>query len=456
MKSNKKVIFVFVFIIIIILGIAYLFLSGKLFNNTSKNTIEPVVEVKQIEEKVLTPIVSDVVVKNVTSTGVTITWKTNLPTKSQILYGVSSVLNSSTKSYENSTPIDIKITTEHSIVLKNLQSKKKFFYQIISINDKNVMFTSDEFSFTTLVTSVTKTNTSIIKTNTPVVKVVTPVVPAVLSISSVLAKNITSTGANVEWKTNIPATSQVLYGIASGIYLSSSSLDSKTNTLHSVVLNNLLSNQKIYYQVVSVDSKGNKVFSKESTFTVATITISSAPKVEFTSTGNNANISISWGTNFPTIGKIIYGDVASASGSYNFNTPFDNALSLSHIVSINNRWVGNTKIYYRIISVDGLGVKVISNEYSFTSPVAYDFSEQVVSNSVVIKWKTYVATSGKVTFGTISGSYPLSSALSSSLTTTHSITITGLQSGTVYFYKTVSAGSGVTNTTSEERSFITL
>ena len=445
MKSNKKI--VFVCSAIIILGILYLVLSGKVIILGNK-TVAPAPAPVKIEAPLS---ISGTVVKNITSTEATIEWKTNTGATSQISYGTIPILKSPTKSYEFSTSIDQKIVTDHSLVLKNLKAKTQIFYQIISSDSKGQKFPLFERSFSTRVSNNPIVKTTIVKTTTPVTHttVPTPVVTsAALNISAILAKNINSSGATITWKTNIPATSQVLYGTASGIYLSSTTLDNTLNTIHSVALGSLLANKKIFYQVVSVDGKGNKVISNENSFQVATISISGAPTVVFNSSNVGVGATIFWKTNVASTSQVIYGAVSSSSGAYDSNPSMDNNLISSHSFKLTNLNAG-TKFYYRIISTDTGGAKLISQEYTFTTPMSSNINESVSYNSVTIQWTTAIPTTSKVIFGTISGSYPLASPLISTLTTYHIVTINRLQPSTKYFYEVV---SGVSN--SEEHSFI--
>ena len=461
MKSNKKI--VFICITIIVLCIFYLIASGKI--NLSGNKKEEVTTTPANTEIVGS--ISDAVVNNITSNGATVNWTTNTPATSQIFYGSTSILRSATKSYEFSTPVDQNFTTSHSVILKNLKPRSQIFYQINSVDKKGQKLPLVERSFATQSTTLPSTSNTtqkstpvyknpVIKTTTPVTHTTIPstttppiVSSAPLTISSITTKNITSTGATIEWKTNIGATSQILFGTTSGIYLSSTVTDSNLSTTHSVSLSGLLANKKIYYQVVSVDAKGNKVTSNESSFQVATVSITTTPTIEFNSSNYGVGVTISWNTNVASSSKILYGSTSSPYGSYDSSTSLDSNLATSHSLKLINLNAG-VKYYYRIIATDAGGTKLTSTEYTFTTPISSNITQSVSSNSVTIQWTTAIPTNGKIIFGTISGSYPLSSQLVSSSVTYHSITINGLQSSTKYFYEVVSGSS-----TSEEHSFIT-
>ena len=62
-----------------------------------------------------------------------------------------------------------------------------------------------------------------------------------------------------------------------------------------------------------------------------------------------------------------------------------------------------------------------------------------LQNSVVIRWRTNVATNSKVSFGTTPGSLT-QSATNNTSTTEHVLKVTGLSANTLYYYN---IGSGI-------------
>jgi len=84
-------------------------------------------------------------------------------------------------------------------------------------------------------------------------------------ISAVAAANITSTSAQITWKTDEAGDSQVQYGLTTG-YGSQSPLQATSVTAHSVTLNNLNANTTYHYRVKSKDATGNLAVSSDFTF----------------------------------------------------------------------------------------------------------------------------------------------------------------------------------------------
>ncbi len=458
MKSNKKL--VYICSIIIILGGSYLFISGK-FNFTKSETPKPA----KTQAVTVQPIISNILVKNITAVQAMITWETNIPTTSQLIYGTSKTLDtvantSAGGDAQFSTLTNNSSATRHTIFVRNLKAKTEYFYKIISTDKNKNQITSDITSFTTLDTHTTVAprrtvnnyhNTNYSNNGNTSNKPIT--------ITSSSAKNITTTSAEISWKTNVAGTSQVFYGTDSsytGTYPLSSTLDSNLVLTHDVSLVGLSANQKIYYQVVSVDKNGVKAVSKESSFKVATVSVSGSPTLDFKANGGVENVSVSWKTNVPTRSQVLYGDTTSTIGTYGHQTNLDTNLNLLHTVALNNL-MGNIKFYYRIVNIDNAGVKTFSNEYSFTTSAAnYIVAKDINRNSVTITWNTPIPATGKITFGTVSGTYPMSTALYSGLSTSHTVTINTLQPATKYYFQIISGGAGIIGTKSDEFSFSTL
>ena len=110
------------------------------------------------------------------------------------------------------------------------------------------------------------------------------------------------------------------------------------------------------------------------------------------------------------------------------------------------------------------GNAMATDSYSFTTGPAPDTTPPMISNvqataitdnSAVITWTTDEASDSLVHYGTTSGSYPLSKN-NTNLLTSHSITLTGLNDDTTYFFRVGSTdGSGNGPTLSNESSFTT-
>jgi chitodextrinase len=89
--------------------------------------------------------------------------------------------------------------------------------------------------------------------------------------SNVAVGNITSNSATITWKTYENASSQVIYGNASGYYpLQSAVYDIGQGTMsHTVILTGLTPGATYHYRINSRDAAGNLASRADATFTTA-------------------------------------------------------------------------------------------------------------------------------------------------------------------------------------------
>jgi Bacterial Ig domain/Purple acid Phosphatase, N-terminal domain len=184
----------------------------------------------------------------------TVTWATNEPSTSQVLYGPTS-------SYGSSTALDAGLVSNHSQTISGLSSGTTYHYQIVSIDSSGNQATSADLTFTT----------------------------QLFSISSVQVSGITGTGATITWTTNAPGDSQVDYGTTSS-YGTSTTVNPALVTSHSVSLSGLTAGTTYHYRADSHDATGTLVTSKDASFTTASAVIVGDAKVETNVDNNSAGV----------------------------------------------------------------------------------------------------------------------------------------------------------------------
>lgn len=91
-------------------------------------------------------------------------------------------------------------------------------------------------------------------------------------ISNIIISNITSKSFRVSWNVNEPSTGRIEYGLYSGVYTESTTLETNYLTFHSqpVGANNdisLKSSTKYYFRIKATDSAGNIGYSSEQSIT---------------------------------------------------------------------------------------------------------------------------------------------------------------------------------------------
>src|SRR5206468_2890967 len=89
------------------------------------------------------PTISSVASGNVTSSSATITWTTNEPADSQVVYGTTP------GSYPNASPVNGALATGHSVGLSGLSPGTTYVYRVKSKDAAGNLATSAEFSFVT-------------------------------------------------------------------------------------------------------------------------------------------------------------------------------------------------------------------------------------------------------------------------------------------------------------------
>jgi len=136
-----------------------------------------------------------------------------------------------------------------------------------------------------------------------------PTAPAILQVSTA---NITKNSAQIDWTTNVAATSQVQYGTTSS-YGTTTPLDSTMVTTHSVSLGSLTANQTYHFRVVST-ADGQTVNGSDQTFTTATNAAAItgiSPNSGSTAGGTQVTIS---GSNFVSGATVQFGGTAGNAG----------------------------------------------------------------------------------------------------------------------------------------------
>jgi Bacterial Ig domain len=114
--------------------------------------------------------------------------------------------------------------------------------------------------------------------------------PSGPTISSVGATSITTSGATINWTTDVGATTQVEYGTTTA-YGTSTTLNASLVTSHSVSLTGLSSGTLYHYRVHSKNSGGTESISGDFAFATNNTTDTTPPAVSMTSPAGGATVS---------------------------------------------------------------------------------------------------------------------------------------------------------------------
>jgi PQQ-like domain len=277
--------------------------------------------------------------------------------------------------------------------------------------------------------------------------------PAAPLISGVQVSNILATSVAINWNTDMLADSQVNYG-STAAYGSSSAVDPTLVSNHSQGLSGLNPNTLYHYQALSHDSLGQLVSSGDFTFTTAPLT-PTISNVQAAGVSPN-QATISWTTDTASDSQVEYG-VSTAYGSVSALLP---ALVTSHSVGL-TVLSPNTTYHFRVHSRDGFGQVGTSLDFVFTTvipppPTISTVQATAISNSAAtITWTTSTPANSQVNYGTVAGTYPMSTTLNPALETSHSEALTGLNPNTTYHYQVVSVDAYSQSVASGDLTFTT-
>jgi len=188
------------------------------------------------------PVISNVSASFITSGSAMIAWNTDVPSDSQVDFGLN-------LSFGNSTALDVPLVTIHSESLTNLLANTTYYYRVKSRDTYGNLVISAARSFVTLPPADT-----------------TP--PGFLTVN---VTSITQNSSVVNWDTNESSDSQVEYGLNLS-FGNFTVLDPSLVMSHSQTLTNLLSGTTYYYRVRSRDGAGNLAISATRIFTTLNAT----------------------------------------------------------------------------------------------------------------------------------------------------------------------------------------
>jgi DNA-binding beta-propeller fold protein YncE len=375
---------------------------------------------------VTAPSISSVAVSGITASGATITWLTNEISDSAVLYGAGYAQKQGSPTF----------STSHSVTMTGLLPGTEYNIKVQSRDSRANLATDDNGGFGHTFTTL---------------DVAAPVISA-RSVS-----NIGQSGATITWTTDIAGDSRVLYG-DSFEYIAGSP---DTGTSHSVALTGLLPSTTYKYklQSVSADSVVGEDSNSDAGYTFTTLAeappaisnVDATPVTQYSAT-------IVWNTDASSDSKVYFGDnYATIVG--------DPTMVTTHSVTISGL-TADTAYTYKVSSTTVGGYTTEDDNsaagYTFRTasenpPVISAVTVASVSySSATITWDTNADSDSKVLYGDNYASFQGNPTLTSS----HTVTMTGLSAATTYTFKVQSkdasnylgedsnSGDGYTFTTS--------
>jgi len=413
------------------------------------------------------PEITDISAGTPTYNSVTITWTTNELSNSLVDFGTST-------SYGTTQGNSSDSLTSHSVSLTGLVPSTTYYYRVKSIDVSGNLVSDDNSGAGHTFTTAAGADEGDITA------------PVITFDSSAGITNITSSSATISWITDESSDSIIGYSLDTSFNTEKGSAILMTD--HSVILTNLSSGTAYKFQIKSMDASGNMATENNGgdgySFETLAGGDSTAPIISGVSSGTctDTTCAISWTTDENSSSLVDYGTVLgtylSTGGNYK-------ASVTSHSVTLTGL-TAETIYYYRIRSIDANDNQATdaggASGYSFAT-IATEESEcptcpscgggscpstdinpptisnvtvsAITTNSVEVKWETNEKGYSIAEFG-LDNSYGGITGLYNNSVKSHSVKISGLESGIVYHYRVASADSSGNLAQSEDFTFKTV
>lgn len=387
----------------------------------STMTAAPNTEVLSSNQQFSTPGGTSLTISNVAAgavgqTGATVTWSTNTASTSRVGYAVFPS-TSYIFTVLNSSPV-----TSHSVALTGLSAGTKYNFIAESVGGSpSATVDSSVSNFTTAA-------------------------PTPISITAVAATNLMPSSATITWTTDQNSSSQVLYAISPSVTFQSTAVaDAGGVTSHSITLSGLQANTPYNFEVKSVSTSNSSVTSTSAMQQFVTpqivAVISNVAATNVTATG----ATITWTTQIASTSQV--GFAASPSTSYT-QSSLNSSPVTSHSVTLTGLSANTT---YNFIAESNTGASPNQTFATLNNSGAFTVSNITVSGisttGATVNWTTTSAADSQVGY-TIAPStkYLFSPCCAPNNVTSHSVTLSGLQAGTVYNFVVDSTQAAAPNT----------
>lgn len=271
--------------------------------------------------------------------------------------------------------------------------------------------------------------------------------PSFVSIATVSAGE---TESSIVWTTDEMSTGHIEYGETSSY--GQNTAETALALEHAQTITGLTPGTTYHYRIVSKDQSGNVSYSQNRTLETAVeaIAIDNVPpqitNIVLSNITTNA-ATIGWNTDELAQGRIEYGTSENYGSETTLTTDYttEHALSLSNLSS-------DTVYHYRITVFDETGNEFVSPDETFRTDavsapalqpafaIAHAETNAVSTSTATIIWNTNEPATSQVFYGQTED-FSQSSAVVSTLQTSHSVELQNLKPGTAYFFKVVSVNA---------------
>ncbi len=170
----------------------------------------------------------------------------------------------------------------------------------------------------------------------------------------------------------------------------------------------------------------------------------------------STSVTITWTTDQASTSLVNYGTTTS----YGSQSPANTTLVTAHSVTLTGLTPGTT-YDYDVVSANSSSLSATSGNFTFTTTagapvITVVTASGITTTSATITWTTNQASTSEVCYGTTTPPTCASPATNNALVTSHSVQLTGLTPGTIYYYEVVSTNSSNLSSTSNIFSFTTM
>jgi len=301
------------------------------------------------------PTVSNVSVSNINLNNATINFTSTGASAVKLYYGTSSGFG--TVQTQN-TSAD---TSNYSINLNSLNSGTIYYFKLNTIDAFSNEYDAGQVNNFT-----------------------TPPQPVITNVQFSPVQGALTGTEEIFWTTNVPATSQISYGLLNGAR--SNQLDTTLTTSHEMTISDLTYNTQYSVTATSVDSLGNVANSDLQIFksgidtrppVISDITLQ--PSIVGNGASAKGQLIVSWKTDKAGTSQVAYGN--GAAGDYTTTTAANSQLVNNHVVVISG--LATSEVYHvEVVSNDADGIRGVSTDQTTIIGQASDNALSIVFNSL--------------------------------------------------------------------------
>jgi hypothetical protein len=352
--------------------------------------------------------------QNLTQTTATIQWTTDKASDSKVEYGLDT-------NYGSASVVNPAQVTVHSVALTALAPGSTYHYRVISRDSAGGQVTSGDFTF----------NTAPVPDTTP---------PAFVA-GSIKGTAIDSQSEKITWTTDENSDTLVEYGLDATYGTSSDLFDATSPTkTHTVTLINLSPSTTYHFRVKSKDASGNLATSGDFTFVTNDLKIAGVGSNVPAGEPGETSATISWTTDANSDSLVEYGPTTS----YGSSSTLDEDAVTTHSVVLSGLLPPGQQWHYRVKSTATPGHTTTSGDFTFTTnapKITNVVETSLDGHTEKIAWTTTVAMNSQIEYG-LTQTYGTTNTLDPALVTSHAMTLSGLTSGTTYYYRILSRDAG--------------